>query len=332
MATPMISIVVPFFNVDTYVKPCLDSLSSQTFSDFEIVCVDDGSTDQTAVELYKASETDSRIKIVRKQNGGLSDARNYGVSKSAGDYVSFVDGDDIVSPYYLESLVNAMNKYDCKLAIGGFIPVNLSRIDKMAALWEKPVRLTFLDKERAVERILYGNPMLSACAHLAPKDLYLRHPFPKGLLYEDSLVFGHHVMPFESLAVVEEPIYGYVRREGSIVNTDMISFHQANEQIQAIEYLNQIIKKELPQLSKARRYHNTLELSRIYRKMPDASGDDRLNTLKYGIRRTIKRRLPAILLDGNVDVKQKARFALLSAFPGLYNRVFDFYINQSSPF
>ena len=110
METPIISIIVPVYNVREYLNDCLDSLMRQNYPKIEIILVDDGSTDGSA-------KKDSRIKVIHQQNQGLSAARNRGIKEASGNYITFVDSDDAVSPDYVQYMFSLITKYQAKMAI-----------------------------------------------------------------------------------------------------------------------------------------------------------------------------------------------------------------------
>lgn len=112
MNTPKISIIVPVYNVEKYLRRCLDSIVDQTFTDFELLLVDDGSTDQSGKICDEYNEKDARIKVFHKENGGVSTARNLGLDNAIGEYVSFVDSDDWVEPNYCQTLVDNIGDAD----------------------------------------------------------------------------------------------------------------------------------------------------------------------------------------------------------------------------
>lgn len=115
-ALPLISIVVPVYNVQEYVGECVESLCRQTYTNLEIVLVDDGSTDGSAEVCDAYEGRDSRVKVIHQTNGGPSSARNAGLDAAQGEYIAFVDGDDLVSPFYIEELHQLLNKYHADIA------------------------------------------------------------------------------------------------------------------------------------------------------------------------------------------------------------------------
>ena len=114
---PLISLIVPIYNVASYVDRCVASLVNQTYSNLEILLVDDGSTDGSGALCDEWAKKDSRIHVVHKENGGLSDTRNQGIKLSKGDYLAFIDGDDYIAPEYCEKLYQALAAHDADIAL-----------------------------------------------------------------------------------------------------------------------------------------------------------------------------------------------------------------------
>lgn len=109
---PLISVVVPIYNVEKYLRKCIDSILSQSYANLEIILVDDGSPDNSGEICDEYANRDHRIKVIHKENGGLSSARNAGLDVCTGEYISFIDSDDFVSPYFIQALYSAAEKYD----------------------------------------------------------------------------------------------------------------------------------------------------------------------------------------------------------------------------
>ena len=117
---PKVSIIVPIYNVEKYIHKCIDSILSQTFTDFELILVDDGSPDKCGEICEQYALKDNRIKVVHKENGGLSDARNAGIDVASGKYIYFIDSDDWISPNSIISLLNFAEDNQCEIVQGGF--------------------------------------------------------------------------------------------------------------------------------------------------------------------------------------------------------------------
>lgn len=120
MGKVKISVIVPIYNVEKYLDECLDSIRKQTFTDFEVLLIDDGTPDNSVDIAKKYTELDSRFTLYHKKNGGLSDARNYGLERANGEYVAFIDSDDRIREKYLESLYNIITEYDADIAVCAF--------------------------------------------------------------------------------------------------------------------------------------------------------------------------------------------------------------------
>ena len=115
--SPLISIIVPSFNEEKNIRRCLDSILNQTWNDFEVICVDDNSTDSTFEIIKEYSVKDNRIKAYKNPHKGVSSARNFGISKAEGSYIGFVDSDDFIQPQMYEFLYRAIKENGCKLAV-----------------------------------------------------------------------------------------------------------------------------------------------------------------------------------------------------------------------
>ena len=112
---PLVSIIVPVYNVENYLKECIDSILMQTYKNIEVILINDGSSDSSGKLCDEYKEKDIRIKVVHKTNGGLSDARNLGLDICKGEYISFVDSDDYVSPIFVEIYMQAMQEGNCDI-------------------------------------------------------------------------------------------------------------------------------------------------------------------------------------------------------------------------
>ena len=158
MAIPKVSIIVPVYNTEQYLKQCIDSITAQTLENIEIIIVDDGSKEECAKLCDELAENDSRIKVIHKVNGGLGLARNTGVEAASGEYFGFVDSDDYIKPEMYEALYTAASKNDADLAISGicFVGGNtFSRLDDYSELhyFDKD---TLFDGEDEIKKLLLG--------------------------------------------------------------------------------------------------------------------------------------------------------------------------------
>ena len=120
MENQLISVIVPIYNVEDYLRQCLDSILEQTLSHFEVILVNDGSPDSSGDICREYVEKDSRFHYFEKENGGLSDARNYGIEKARGEYLTFIDSDDFIDPLHLEYLYNTLMNNEADISVSNY--------------------------------------------------------------------------------------------------------------------------------------------------------------------------------------------------------------------
>ena len=179
-----------------------------------------------------------------------------------------------------------------------------------------------------VNDLLYEDPIIASWARLCPREIYERSPFPEGRLYEDSLSFKNHVLWAHSFAVLDEPIYGYVNRAGSITDTKCVS----QSKIEQFEYMLDAFCSGLESsegdYDKALRFHTALELSRLYRmlRFSPLQGEE-LRRRQEAILEFMRGCISPLLADERISKVNKVRFLLLSISPKAYNMVFSLYEN-----
>ena len=320
---PLVSILVPFYNIENCVNYCLDSLLNQTYGDYEIICVDDGSTDGTYQKLL-AYESSPKIKLIKTDNGGLSRARNVAVENAKGEYVTFVDGDDVISPHYLEFLVHALVESESDQAIGEITTVLMQGDRPEAQSWPESLQHEKLGLDQMVHRFLYETANISACCHLAKRQLYVEHPFPEGKLYEDTLTFKDHIMSSGSFAFVRAPLYGYVKRWNSITKPHSVSLVQVNEFGSTICQFENEIMQRIPSEKGGVVFHTALEYSRLFR-LTQSVDDEEVAYWQEKALRYVKRHLKELCSDKEIPKSNKLRFTILSFLPSCYDRIFSAY-------
>lgn len=240
----MISVIVPVYNVEKYIDRCVSSLLSQTYDDCEILLVDDGSADRSGLICDTLAEQDQRIQVFHKENGGLSDARNYGLDRMKGEYVTFVDSDDYVGPDYLRILYEMIQKF------GGDISVVRFR----EASWEDQ-RLaesddfrTFLKTDRAMKEMLVGEQFgVSACGKMFRSTVFRDIRFPKGKLYEDLLTIPYVLASGDGCCFSTSRQYYYYQREGSIMH--QLKDDSIEQWNRAIGQLYSFVEEKYPELN-----------------------------------------------------------------------------------
>ena len=212
---PKISVIVPAYNVENYIEKCIVSLLRQTFQDFELLLVDDGSTDHTPEIFDELKKRDDRITVFHKQNGGLSDARNYALDRMNGEYVTFVDGDDYVADQYLALLYEMINQDN----------VQISMVRAQKVLVDEDAKpdgggaYEVLPVSECVKRMLRREGVShTACGKLYERTIWKELRFPKGRLYEDYLTIFSAYALAAHVGVASTRLYYYVQRGGSIMH------------------------------------------------------------------------------------------------------------------
>lgn len=206
---PKVSVIVPIYNVEKYLEKCINSLLSQTLEDIQIILVNDGSKDNSGniSKEYEKNNKD-RVIYVEKENGGLSDARNYGLKYATGDFIAFLDSDDYIEKNAYEKMYNKAIEENADYVECDFIwefP-NKIRMDKQYPYKNKKEMLSFV-------RVVAWNKLIKRQL-ITDNNL----EFPKGLRYED-VEFTYKLIPFiNKFAYVDKPFIHYVQREGSIAN------------------------------------------------------------------------------------------------------------------
>lgn len=212
---PLISVIVPCYNVENYLKKCVDSILNQTYKNLEIWLVDDGSPDNCGQICDEYSKIDDRIKVIHKENGGLSDARNVAIDQATGEWITFVDSDDYVTDDYVETLYNLVEKYDCEVSVAWFRTFYEGQEPK------EPSQVCLEEKMKplfAVEQMFYQEKFdTSAWAKLYHRNLFEKGiRYPKGLLYEDLPTTYLLMLESKGVAFTNKVVYYYLLRSSSI--------------------------------------------------------------------------------------------------------------------
>lgn len=228
-----LSIIIPVYNVEQYLRQCVDSVLTQTYKDLEIILVDDGSTDSSGALCDQLTKQDRRIQVLHKVNGGLSDARNAGLKVATGDYVAFLDSDDVYlladGVEQLMALAQAERPDVILFQCVDVYPHHQS----VRKAYDENYMATHTGAEVFAQLVRTQSFNMSACFQLIRRDLLEQHQiyFEKGLLSEDvdwSLRLWRHVSKVRAMNL---PLYGYQHREGSISTTYTIRNLRSYERI-----------------------------------------------------------------------------------------------------
>ena len=218
MKQPLISVIVPCYKVEEYLPKCIESILSQTYRHLEILLVDDGSPDRSGEICDEYAARDSRIKVIHKENGGLSDARNVALDVMKGEYVTFIDSDDYVAEDYVEYLWNMINQSNADISA----ILDLHFMDDIQPVVDNSSAcIKVLNRDEYLCKIFYQLPEVTTGAQckLYRKNLFDRIRFPKGYLYEDLLTVHKIIMLSRKNVISNHVSYFYRERENSIISS-----------------------------------------------------------------------------------------------------------------
>ena len=266
---PTVSIIVPVYNAKKTIGRCIDSILGQQYTDFELLLVDDGSKDGSGAICDSYAMADSRVQVIHKENTGVSDTRNIGISRAAGVYLQFLDSDDWITPDATKLLVEAAGEHNCDLVISDFYRVVGERVSRKGDI----------DEDRVLTREEYAAHMMEQPADfyygvlwnkLYRRDIVESHRLrmdPELSWCEDfmfNLEYIRHAQRFYALQV---PIYYYVKTKGSLASQSLSISKTIRMKLMLFEYYNQFYKSVLDE--------DEYEKSRlkVYRFLVDAAGD-----------------------------------------------------------
>lgn len=237
---PLISVIVPIYNVEKYLRKCIDSIINQTYENLEIICVDDGSTDNSGKICDEYAKQDVRIKVIHKLNGGLSDARNVGVKSANGQYITFVDGDDwIDSDYYMNMSENMVN---CNILICGYKSVDEHGKEiGLCAFEENLINLNYDETGNAIEKLMYNSALGFVWNKLYKAELVKLVKF-EPLMPREDLIYNLLLISKASKLKLIGTYTGYnwVQHTSSI--THKMDFFNVNKTLKIITRMFDILK------------------------------------------------------------------------------------------
>lgn len=243
----LVSVIVPVYNVEKYLDKCVKSILDQSYPYFELLLVDDGSGDSSGALCDAYEGTDPRIRVFHKENGGLSDARNYGIERAEGSYLTFIDSDDFIGKDYLKILVEMVLEYQVSLASLSRQLVFGEYADRTHT---KEDRRDCVAPKEALRRMCIASGILvSAWGKLYRKDLFETARFPKGMLYEDLWTIPYIVAGCDRIACSTSEQYFYVQRKNSIIHSRVTQRHL--QWFDGIEKLIRFVDEEYPDIHDA---------------------------------------------------------------------------------
>ena len=310
-----ISVVIPVYNVEDYLHYAIDSLVNQTHKNFEVLLINDGSTDNSGKLCDKYAQEYDWIRVFHKENGGLSDARNYGVLKATNEWIFFLDPDDYIEPFTFELLTLIRAKYQADL-----ISTKVQTTNEYEKYFAEQFNLESsqrVTKEEALELMLEDKvATVSACAKLYKKQILEMRPFPIGKIYEDFFVVAEHLRLAEQIVISPVVTYHYYRRPGSIVQSQFTD--KRFDFFEAGEYNRNQIK----QFYSGNSVEKALNLKIVQGSfhISEAAASTDTKALRNIVKK-VRSFYWSIIFDSKASVKFKVKYSWFLLTPNLYCRI-----------
>lgn len=312
----LISVIIPVYNVEDYLHYAIESLGKQTYKNFEIILVNDDSTDDSGKLCDDYSEKYSNVRVFHKENGGLSDARNFGVQKAKGEFITFLDPDDYLEAYSLELLASVQKQHNCDIVSTRVKATELYNVYSNHSLTEEDIKnVIVMDRDVFLEEAFYDKvATVSACGKLYRKSI-LEIPFPKGRIYEDLYIISEHVEKANKIVHTPIQIYNYYKRQGSIVNSKFTS--KQYDFFDAIAYNRQVIREKFNNVDKLVTAINAKKVIGSFKIIGSAYKTSISDV--YNIRKIIKENSSNILRNKRIRYTFKMKYMLFILSPYMFN-------------
>lgn len=290
----MITVIVPVYNVERYLGPCIDSILAQTYENLEILLIDDGSTDGSGAVCDEYQEKDSRIRAIHKENTGQADTRNLGIDLAAGTYLACVDSDDLIAGEYIERLYQMAASVGAGMSVCGFRPFadTGKAVVRPELLRQKgdsrPEAVRVMTACEALESLFYKKEITaSPCYRLFHRDVFAGLRFEKGRIFEDIGLMYLAVEAAGKIAYTGQVLYYYRQRKGSTMHHVRFSGKRM-DRIWFSEKILEFAEKKHPRLLPAARARYFVSCYLVLAELPRGKGYRdiyrmlRTNLKKYG--------------------------------------------------
>lgn len=251
MNQPLISVIVPIYHVEKYLPRCIDSLIHQSYTNLEIILVDDGSPDNCPAICDDYAKRDARIRVIHKENGGLSDARNVGFDRSTGEYVAFIDSDDYIHPQMLEILYQLLLEKHSEIAVCNFQPFSSETVPKSSFEEIQIESLSGMDAAKRLYQREYATQAVVAWDKLYRRHIIAKNRFIVGKFNEDEFFSYKALMQASRVTFTSQKLYYYLIRPTGI--------SQAITNPKSLDGLD--AKQEALQFYKENEFHDLLKLA-----------------------------------------------------------------------
>lgn len=309
-----ISVIVPIYRVEKFLPQCIESVLNQTFTDFELILVDDGSPDRCPAICDEAAERDARVRVIHQANAGLSAARNAGIEAAHGAWLSFVDSDDYIAPHFCEKLYQTAQRTnaDCVMC-------SVQNVDESGKLIDSAL-MRVADEVKTGREVLRKigrddvTPYLTAWNKLYRRKLFNTLRYPAGRQNEDVFVFAELFCQVQRAVCVAEPLYFYRKRIGSIMNS-VVTLRNLDEMwayVNCFEHLQQDDEESTLKETEKRVF---AKLTGVYYRVTE---EDRHSNKMKQAKKAQWNIAMRLMKQGQLDLRSLARTLLFQALPGVY--------------
>lgn len=292
----LISVIIPVYNVEKYLSRCIKSVLGQTYKNLEIWLVDDGSTDRSGEICDKYAHKDKRIRVIHKENGGLSDARNVAIDVMRGKYVTFIDSDDFVADCFVERLYQCAVRYNAEIVISGHLPTKNSN-----ETYSLTNQIELFTIEEALKELLYQKKYnTSAWGKLYLSSLFSQIRYPKGKLYEDICTTYKLITQSTKIAFDASKLYFYYQNSISIIRSEFNV--KKMDYVFNTKILFDFIYENYPQLKKAANFRFLWANLHVWVNVPDRR---KYKEICKMLEKNIKKYRFGVCVDREVGLKNK---------------------------
>lgn len=308
-----LTVIIPVYNTSKYLKQCIHSVQNQTYSDLEILLVDDGSTDESGEIIEEYAKSDSRIRAIHQKNQGLSAARNAGITRACGEYLFFVDSDDWIEPEYCEKLYRSVQNTNAKVGICGVIveegkKTDFYRFDNTGVL-SVTEALALLSVREASVYV----PTVVAWNKIYHRSLWEKTRYPVGKWHEDEFVIAELLLNSQSVAVLTDCLYHYVKRPDSITGSDEAKNLKHLDILQAYFGRISLLQKTYPEFAVIAWRNYMLTIQEMLE-----SGQFSADTCEH-----LKKQYRSAFRILRIPIRLKLKYRFYQIVPGVYRKIFS---------
>ncbi|MBQ7961996.1 MAG: CDP-glycerol glycerophosphotransferase family protein [Clostridia bacterium] len=294
----LISVIVPVYNVEKHLEKCIRSILCQSYTNIELILVDDGSKDNSGAMCDTFASEDSRVRVIHKANGGVAAARNTGILEKKGDFYCFVDSDDTVHPNYIANLYKIITEYNADISMSAYLYAWDDGRKKRTRNAEYPDNHIFTDTGRdALGKMLYSKIYAPACYSKLFRSSKIKVHFPPYAIGEDMLAAVDYLMQADTVVMSNEPHYYYLQNDESVMHS--VNPDKVFDLVTTGDEMMKIVPEKCPENKSAAAYYIVEKNMDAYFKISTVSGQkDKLERIKANI----KKYAPMVAADSNAHM------------------------------